>query len=136
MRGFLSSLTAVVVFVHAVLGCCSHHSHACGEMHDSLAPIVGDHCADVRHSSTDGSEARSADDHQGRDDCKGSRCEMVRRGYDRPIELSPFVYQFSGPALHLADQVSNNPFFAQNLCTNGILLMPVRLHLMNQVLLI
>jgi hypothetical protein len=61
---------------------------------------------------------------------------MARRGNERPIEFSPFVHQFSGPALLLADQASNNLFFAQNLCTNGILLMPVRLHLVNQVLLI
>jgi hypothetical protein len=31
MQAFLNSLTAALLFIHAVFGCCWHHAHACGK---------------------------------------------------------------------------------------------------------
>jgi hypothetical protein len=37
MQAFLASLTAALLFIHAIFGCCWHHTHRCG--HDSTAPF-------------------------------------------------------------------------------------------------
>jgi hypothetical protein len=37
MQAFLSSLTAALLFIHTVFGCCWHHAHRCG--HDSTAAV-------------------------------------------------------------------------------------------------
>lgn len=38
MRAFFTNLTAVLLFIHAVLGCCWHHAHECNR-------CGAEHCA-------------------------------------------------------------------------------------------
>lgn len=136
MRAFLATLTAVLLFAHAVLGCCAHHLHACGESHGSIAVGSGNH----RHSNSCGDHSagtpdRTGHEHQGQDDCQGSTCDFGRPANDRYaksgdafcqlVALPPFAVV---PAL-VGCQLEHD-------LTATCVLPPVRLHLVHQVLLI
>jgi hypothetical protein len=43
MHATLSSLTAGLVFIHAVFGCCWHHAHRCEEQAESALAVAA-HC--------------------------------------------------------------------------------------------
>ena len=96
MRSVLCHLTALAVALHALLGCCWHHAHACATCHSSLAcdgsachpedecnasTCIGHHDSDGPHDSDGLSEqhpncAHHASQHrappcQGRHACQG-----------------------------------------------------------------
>lgn len=123
-------LTAVVFAVHLMVGCCAHHAHACDSKGD-VQPAHGQ-CPDSRSGSHEGETDHS--DH-GPQDCQGSPCSIV-------ASTSPSSHAFAQSSLPfvtvlLTDQPSlvgidsEQHFFA-----TGWLLLPVRLHLANQVMLI
>jgi hypothetical protein len=121
-------LIAVTLVVHMMVGCCAHHAHACeghlsrahgGATHDSQS--LGNGCGHSRpHATTC---------------CQGERCSFVSP--DRPVsELLAFSCQTFCTAV-LDDQPPLVGFgTAQISIASGRLLLPVRLHLANQVLLI
>ena len=135
MRRFVTILTAVMLFAHALLGCCSHHVHACGQTHDQMAWTGEKHCADAAHEHPTGNSERSSDEHQRNDDCRGNKCDLGRTA-DEPVakSYSPFSPLMALPPSE-ADQASACGQLGDYLCTDGAL-QPVRLHLVNHVLLI
>ena len=135
MRRFVTILTAVMLFAHAVLGCCSHHVHACGQTHDQLAWMGGNHCVDAAHEHSTGDSERSSHEHQGNDDCRGSKCDLGRTADEQVAKSYPMFSQLTALPPSEADQASAGGHAGQYLCAGGIL-RPVRLHLVNQVLLI
>ena len=56
MQAFLNILTAALLFIHTVFGCCWHHAHACGT--DCASAVIKSapcchhhqHCDDSKHS--------------------------------------------------------------------------------------
>ena len=135
MRDFLSNLTAVMLVAHAVLGCCSHHVHACGQTHDQISRTGGNRCADAAHEhSTDKSE-RSSDPHQRRDDCQGSKCDFGRLADEQVTKSYPVFSPLMALPVFEANQALVGGRLEEYLCAIGVL-QPIRLHLVNQVLLI
>src|SRR5262245_40535131 len=49
MQAFLSSLTAALLFIHAIFGCCWHHAHACE--HSSVVAQTAKCCHHGHHNS-------------------------------------------------------------------------------------
>ena len=136
MRGFLTNLTVVMLFAHGVLGCCSHHVHACGESHGSLGLVDGKHpCSDACGDHSAGGSGQTSHKHPGQDDCQGSRCVFWRPTNDWEAES---CHVFCQPAVLLLSEAM--PVLAggrleHDFGRNGVL-PPVRLHLVHQVLLI
>ncbi len=56
MQAFLSSLTAGLLFIHTVFGCCWHHAHACENV--ASAAACETHCCHHHHQ---GGEKESED---------------------------------------------------------------------------
>lgn len=141
MRSFLTNLTAVMLFAHSVLGCCSHHVHACGQTHDQIAWMGGNpwmggnHCADAAHEHATGESKQSRDEHQGRDDCQGSPCDLGRPADEQVAKSHPVFSPLVALPLSEVDQASVGGQLGGYLGTTGVL-RPVRLHLVHQVLLI
>jgi hypothetical protein len=135
LRSFLTYLTAVMLFAHALLGCCSHHVHACGQTHDQVSWMGGNRCVDEAHEHSPGSPERSGHKHQGNDDCRGSKCDLGRPADEQVAKSHLVSSQLMALPPSLADQASACGHLGENLSADGILL-PVRLHLVNQVLLI
>jgi hypothetical protein len=127
LHGLISFLTAALLLAHTVLGCCSHHAHGS----DGPAAIV---CCEEQRQENDGS--RCDHSHKRDANCQGSKCAFVRPAKVQvgDLEVAPqlvcAVSSPGDPRLILSD--SPAPLF---LMPHGPVL-PVRLHLMNQVLLL
>jgi hypothetical protein len=134
LHGFLSILTAVVLLAHAVLGCCAHHEHACGQPHSHMALTSEHPCADTTHEHSAVTPEQSHHQHPGSDACRGGSCDL-----GRPQNEQVGKSAISGPTLALplsaVTHVTVGGRLELDLGTTGVLL-PVRLHLVNQVLLI
>ena len=138
LHALLSKLTAVMLFAHTVLGCCSHHVHACGESHGSVAFGVGtSHCSDACGEHSAGNSRQTGHEHQGsgHDDCRGTTCDFGRPTNGREANAC-YVLARS------MDLRSSDPLSAlaggqveHELGVTRVLL-PIRLHLVHQVLLI
>jgi hypothetical protein len=136
LRRFLTHLTAVMLFAHAVLGCCSHHLHACGESHGSVAFVDGkQHCSDACGEHSAGSSGQTSHEHQGQDSCQGSTCDFGRPANEREAKSGHVFCQFAAvlPSEVMPDLAGGQ--LVHDLGTTGVL-PPVRLHLVYQVLLI
>lgn len=137
MRTVVSVLTIVILFAHAGLGCCAHHVHACGHTHDPVGfPADGTQDAAGFHSHTDASAKQAGTEHDQRDDCRGSKCDFGRLVNERVVRFCPVL----DPSLALPTSLGQMPAAdgqrEQDQSTRGVLLRRIRLHLLNQVLLI
>jgi hypothetical protein len=77
LRSLSSNLTASILLVHAVLGCCWHHAHAGGEFPARLVVCVSHNSPIDSDAPGRGHAEQSRDKHSGHDDCKGSKCIYV-----------------------------------------------------------
>lgn len=127
MAVFCRILIAGTLVVHLTVGCCGHHAHAC---EGDLSPAHSDATHDGQCPENECDHS-----HHGANDCQGARCSFVSSS--RPVGdwlVQPL--QASFPTL-LCDQPSLVGFSPeQPTLSSGRLLLPVRLHLANQVLLI
>ncbi len=137
VSGLLNNLSAAILVVHLVVGCCAHHAHDCpqtcdarhsrGMGHGASAPCDG-------HSS--GHPDQTTDHHHGTDECQGVKCSYLRTASDTLAKafLLPRLAHVT-PVL-ADDSALVGGFSEQPALASGRLLLPVRLHLANQVLLI
>lgn len=135
LRGLCSHLTVAVLLAHAMLGCCWHHAHACGETHDHLAMSGWQHPSKGNDHHPAGGPDRAHHGH-GRDDCHGAKCSFVisaKDGADSSLFASCLFCVLTLPP---ADRVSVGGVLEPQFPAAGSLLLPVRLHLLHQVLLI
>jgi hypothetical protein len=137
MHGFLSNVTAALLALHTVLGCCWHHAHSLAEescMTQSVERPEG-HGGHSDHDC-DSTTPVNHDGHQSPHECQGSTCVFVRPTHDGsqgssdllmdvPLSLSPIAFASTNV------RVAEKSFFAPD-----ALLPPLRLHLVDQVLLI
>jgi hypothetical protein len=129
MAGLWRIVTAALFAAHLVLGCCAHHSHACEVATHSSA----DNPADQGTCSHSHGHLAEHGQH-GPHDCQGGRCSFVFRG-QADVALDPPLQ--AALVCLPDDQTSSGDFHSeQDAPTSGRLLLPVRLHLANQVLLI
>ncbi len=123
---------AATLVLHLTVGCCWHHAHAC-EGRGDMPPASGHPLPDGQ--CPDGSGSRANHTHHGPQDCRGGTCSAVmsnqiaRDWLARP-SLAFVVPLASGPSSLLGLS------WEQRSISTGRLLLPVRLHLANQVLLI
>ena len=127
MHRLTAYLTTTLLFAHTLLGCCSHHAHG------SIGPASAPFCQ-VQHQDDNG--AKCDHSHKGDPICEGNKCVFVR-----PVRVQPgdFVAwsQFAWVLTSLGDlgaAMGTSPA-SLPLSPHGQML-PVRLHLANQVLLI
>lgn len=134
LRASVSALTVALLLVHAVLGCCAHHEHACGQTHGQLA-LIGEHvCADPIHEHPAVTHGRSCHHHEGPDDCLGSKCDLGRPQDEQVGKSAILVADLTG-AVSEAAQGTMGGRLDRAPGANDVWL-PVRLHLVHQVLLI
>lgn len=137
MRAGLSVLTIVMLLAHAVLGCCSHHVHACGEAHEPVGfHADGTQDLAICHSHTAPDSGQSGTEHQQRDDCQGSKCDFGRPVNEQVIKFYPVLDQWVVLPTSSLQIPAVGGHREQDLCPSDVLLQPIRLHLLNQVLLI
>jgi hypothetical protein len=125
-------VSAAIVVVHLMAGCCAHHAHAC-DCEGQQPTKVGAHCTDMQHHDCCGGVADHP--HHSQHACKGGTCSVVLPSRPAGTSLEK--------ALHAVVVVLPNDLSSvlgseseRHALPTGRLLLPVRLHLANQVLLI
>ena len=130
LAGLIRILTAATLAVHVMVGCCAHHAHACNRPAHSSGPEgVASH--DDGQCPDHGADPA----HHGPRHCQEHKCSFVSStGLDGHWLARPSL-ALGTPLLNDRDTSigvrSEQRFFAA-----GRLLPSVRLHLLNQVLLI
>jgi len=128
MAGLCRMLIAATLVVHLTVGCCSHHAHA-SDGRDSSIPAQGAATPDGQCSGRGVGHT-----HHGPQDCQGGKCSVVSPNRTVVDSLVPAFKAFCAPLLD--DLASLVGVVSEQLFPAGRLLLPVRLHLANQVLLI
>jgi hypothetical protein len=134
MRSFLSHLMAGLLAMHAVLGCCWHHGHACGRECTRTVLESADAHADHDADSCGSTDSKPCQNH-GPHACQKGQCVFLRtveNGAGVSLDLNL-------PSLGCAascDVSSQAPVAVRPLFAADALLPPLRLHLVHQVLLL
>lgn len=125
-------LTIAAFAAHILMGCCAHHGHAC----EATAQAVSE-CEDSasHEACPEGHGSDSGHHHHGPRDCQGGQCSFVLPSHGAGLSLSQLSPAFVVP-LVVADVSVVDAAAEQRLFIANRLLLPVRLHLVNQVLLI
>jgi hypothetical protein len=129
MIRFSRTLSIALLVVRLMVGCCTHYVHGCESKHISSATHSG--------ATLEGQcpECGCDHSHHGPGECQRPKCSLASPR--RPVGGSfspPLQASFAGlPHAHLPRQAIG---LHQQSRTTGHLLLPVRLHLANQVLLI
>jgi hypothetical protein len=134
LRSVMSKLMVAVVLLHAVLGCCLHHSHA-GELGSAVPQVqtspTGNPCHDRGRSYGPAGSHR----HEG-DPCHEERCVFVRPTQDDSEVKSACVGAVSiAHSISETTQLSQTRVWALRFVAHSHHL-PVRSHLAKQVFLI
>jgi hypothetical protein len=126
MRNLLSNLTAALLALHTVLGCCWHHEHRCTEA-CSLAAAAESPC------HCDGPTASSpSHQHHGPHECQGAVCSFV--GQIKPLSHDLLSQAVAMPAIDGVEVVL--PAGWGRFFVRDALMSSPRLHLVHKVLLI
>ena len=138
MRPVISLITAAACLLHFGLGCCAHHAHA-GDDHVCECSVSHgqdeDHCHSHEHDHDTPADTTPDEpaDHHG--DCHETHCTFLVTGKTTiaPELLSaPLLFATLDAVVATAD---STPAIWQR-DTGDPLWLPVRLHLLHQVLLI
>jgi hypothetical protein len=123
------NLSIVLLVVHLVVGCCAHHVRGCETKHTSRV-AHGDTTLDRQCP-----ECGCGQSHQGSRDCQNRKCFRTspRRPLGRPFGPPLLVSAAIMPDAHLTRLATR---WQHQSPATGRLLLPVRLYLANQVLLI
>ena len=138
MRGCFSSVTAAMLALHSVLGCCWHHAHCCTQEHALAAAVASPgacHDDPADNGGTTEPCGHGHHGHPGRHECQVGTCVFMGpnrvdwQQFSFPWAASPAVLGPIGPAPVAA--LPAMPCFDLD-----ALLPPLRRHLLDQVLLI
>jgi hypothetical protein len=135
MHAFLSSLTAFLLAMHTVLGCCWHHAHHCEEASEAAGSVASADACDHSHGVPIASDDDGQNQH-GRHDCQGTTCVFVG-----PTKAPPRGGLLHVEVLSVAetfDHASSIVRVAAGRCGDALntRVSPLRLHLRCAVLLI
>lgn len=126
MAGLARILSIATLIVHLVVGCCSHHAQGCESKDCSAA---------TSEPTPDGRCPQCLCDHHETEDCQRCKCSLPspRRAVAGSVlpRSQASIAALTDSGLSGAGIASRERFRA-----TGRLLMPIRLHLANQVLLI
>lgn len=135
MQAFVANLTAALLFIHTVFGCCWHHAHRCehGRAVVRKQPAEDQPAKCCHHRDDSGSEQQETPC-KGKTGCEGTCTYVVPQkvSVEAPqwvaVELLAALPSLSDSQLNAAacwDAVSTPPDLAP----------PLRIHLLHQVLL-
>ena len=143
MRTIVTLITAAAFVLHFALGCCAHHAHAAAgaicSHHSNI--VVGDRCCHDHgghsHDSPESSDQSPAgsDSECPRQHCNDGHCVFMAAG-KTVVAKATFVAVLP---LCIAEPVSVesiSSLAAAAIDSGGLIALPVRTHLFNQVLLI
>jgi len=131
MHGVLTSLTAVVLFIHTVFGCCWHHAH-CFEHGSTVAVNQPLKCC--RHHQHSSDSKQQEEPCKGNVECKGTCIYVVPQKVK--VEAPQWVAVDLLAVLPLlADQAIGTAGSCEAGWSSPDLVPPVRTHLLHQVLL-
>lgn len=137
MHGFLSNLTAAMLAMHTVLGCCWHHAHSCTKPCGLARCVETPDSGGENHAThTVAAADSSGDPHHGQHECLGATCSFLGPTKENPAELPPQIHASAVIPLLCGDfsipaSAEWQEFFACDALSS-----PLRLHLMHCVLLI
>lgn len=133
MAGLWRIVITVAFATHLLVGCCAHHAHACeaATHSDQEYPATPGDCSGDRDSPSDHGQ-------HGKQDCQGSICSFVLPSQSTDGSVScgrPLLHGFYLPPL---DALPSQAGSSRRQCFSppDHFLLPVRLHLAKQVLLI
>lgn len=132
MHAILSSLTAAVLFIHTVFGCCWHHAHAGLQNTGSVA--VSEHAC-CKHHQHDGDSKQPTKPVKCCIECEGT-CSYVlpdKVQIEAPRSIASFDLVATLPQLADA-QIASATWSHVGDSPHGAL-PPLRLHLLHQLLL-
>jgi len=132
MRTFFAILTAALVSLHALLGCCWHHGHSCAVGHDEHASV-----GFVEHCGSEHSNASHEHESPHRDACQESPCVFTT--VDGPT-FDAGLHMTLWQPICIDDSASIGAFcqstFDWALDRSPAATIPIRLHLFKGLLLI
>ena len=141
---YVRYLTAVVLCMHALLGCCWHHAHACTAAPPAkdavtLAHREHSHSACCHHSPVSCNPISSSDpcdDSDHRHECQGDRCVYVRAEATQipPLEFLGDASEFGQLPRQQAVVGGGDVSWAP--AKGGLGVARLRLHLLHHILLI
>jgi hypothetical protein len=93
MQDVLSSVTAALLALHSVLGCCWHHVHSSVEPAAATASMASEHASDAGQGNHK-VPCSCDDEHSGNQNCQANRCVFARtsaseRHVPTPVDLLP-----------------------------------------------
>jgi hypothetical protein len=129
MAELLRILSVATVAVHLTMGCCWHHAHGCEDGRNPAtardSAVLGVQCPDSYGCQSD----------HGSSDCRQPKCSFVFPNRSI-LSAADVPDRLTLTASLDAEQFRESIGSQQCFVTASRLLMPVRLHLANQVLLI
>jgi hypothetical protein len=139
MSPILSSLMALSLLAHSLLGCCWHHAHACedNERHEVSHDFSGGHChANGWATDCHGDQGLCRANHAEHNNCQGTRCVFV--GVLRVVVSWPLQTLGQASAAGVAHVVA--PCRTRSMSgpapDAAAASLPLRIHLLYQILLI
>lgn len=133
MRPFISLVSCVAFLLHMWAGCCSHHAHAAEGnarlQQSKLAAISFGERTDVQSLHAE----LSPDAPSSGDRCSESQCVSLVAG---KVELSKMTMSVLLPVCLGQEREHLSALQSWDVSAGGVIALPVRLHLYNQVLLI
>ena len=120
-HNIITILTTTAIAIHAMLGCCAHHSHSCDAHESELAVVVhepNDQCSHGHHHHHDDDKSPSEDvgndyghqhDNDGPHSCDEGECSFtsVQRSNDLELMLTFSMWcQFLSDPAH-ADAINS-----------------------------
>ncbi len=148
MRWMTINLTVAVLLVHMVIGCCWHHTHSCGEACPEATSVSEESCRGHLHQGdrpADGcslpAEQRGhlshRSPHSGQHACEGTICVFLPPNCRLQFSPPDWKGGWESASAPLAlDLPQAKRFFLQTHTEPPAARLPLRAHLLNQVLLI
>lgn len=136
MHAFLSNLTASLLLIHAVLGCCWHHGHDCATCDGTAIPAAWLTPCCKHHQDACDERQEPAPPYKCQQECSGT-CTYLppqKTQLDCSDIALPFDFAVLIPAMVDAQTASAIPW--ERASDSGGVQSSVRRHLLHQVLLI
>ena len=137
IMSFVRYLTAALLCMHALWGCCWHHAHACTvatTSHEALNAALRDHAASASCSHCPVGDPCDGSDH--RHECQGDRCVFVRVEATQIPRLAFLNFAADFGQLSPQRAVANGGDGLWVRDEGDPAAAPLRLHLLHRVLLI
>ena len=138
MQAVISGITSFFLAAHMVLGCCWHHVHPCGGPGTIQAQRSEDHAHAAAPDRRCHTLCESADEeHERGDPCDMGICVVILgESSQMPATYCGALSAAAAVMVDIEDGTSAEPRSREDCALAGNAVLPVRAHLMHQVLLL